>query len=663
MPAGFQDDDPARRSSKPKRQTIVSEEKAADVEISSTPMSANERRMLMIRDRKSGKDSSPSSASEDRLSASPSPSSSGARKTAKPPPAPAYVGKSSSRMLDRASSLPEGAVVNIKRSQGSDEDEKKDSDDENVNKKSRDSQASVSVAEDDEPDVEITNEGIKFNFAKHRSGAINRALKLGKAQDEQTMLSFKKTLIKKSLLKSNRKYDDQCVQSFKNIMSYMGDRRSIKKEVAHAKKLIWNGLKAVQSVRDEIYLQICKQVTNHPKVSHAVKGWELMMLVLACFPPSPLMRKHLEAQFEKTLKEETVDDAVKNFAKICLDRLPKIMNLGPRLEAPSVQEILRDENGNLFCLKLYTLDGQMRTMEVDCFVPVKDVTTFMVQVNGIGYGRIFSMFEVNRHGEERALDDNIRILDVIGRWDRLIKEHNIKHPEPFRLVFKAELVLKTTDQNVADDDEAIRLLYVQAVADMLNERYPLNRKLIPSMAALHLQASYGHFEHSTHTLEWLEERIKELVSDAELNRYGKKKSEAKKELAQKIFAKYSRLEGISAQEARLAFMDYAQESPLYGAMLSLCEQSTTKELPPSLLLAITCDAVCIVHPVTRDVIETFNWSEIITFGSADNKIVLQVGDVISQRKIVFKTGKGKQISRLLQAYVMERMDSKAAKKY
>jgi hypothetical protein len=90
-----------------------------------------------------------------------------------------------------------------------------DEDEEDEDEKSEDEKNS-----DEEEEVEMTPTGIKFQFARHRKGLINRIFHLGKANDEQTMLSYKKTIIKKSLLKENRKNDALAIQSFKNIMSY-----------------------------------------------------------------------------------------------------------------------------------------------------------------------------------------------------------------------------------------------------------------------------------------------------------------------------------------------------------------------------------------------------------------------------------------------------------
>ena len=113
----------------------------------------------------------------------------------------------------------------------------------------------LAAAQDEE------DEGHEFRFAKHRKGWFNRVFRRGEVADESKLLTFKKSLIKKALLKQNRELDEEAVQVFKSerqthmqllnmeahvdqfhslavvadIMSYMGDRKSSKPPIEHAK--------------------------------------------------------------------------------------------------------------------------------------------------------------------------------------------------------------------------------------------------------------------------------------------------------------------------------------------------------------------------------------------------------------------------------------------
>jgi WW domain len=65
-------------------------------------------------------------------------------------------------------------------------------------------------------DDEEEDENIAFLFAKHRKGWVNRTFRTGHILDNSEIMSFKKSLIKKALLKQNRHLDSEAVQCFKS---------------------------------------------------------------------------------------------------------------------------------------------------------------------------------------------------------------------------------------------------------------------------------------------------------------------------------------------------------------------------------------------------------------------------------------------------------------
>src|SRR5688572_13340851 len=49
-----------------------------------------------------------------------------------------------------------------------------------------------------------------------------------------------------------------------------------------------------QVLRDELYIQLCRQTTDNPRRDSLRRGWELMAICLAFFPPSVKFQPYLE---------------------------------------------------------------------------------------------------------------------------------------------------------------------------------------------------------------------------------------------------------------------------------------------------------------------------------------------------------------------------------
>lgn len=49
-----------------------------------------------------------------------------------------------------------------------------------------------------------------------------------------------------------------------------------------------------QGLRDELYIQLCRQTTENFRYDSLERGWELMAICLDFFPPSPRFHSYLE---------------------------------------------------------------------------------------------------------------------------------------------------------------------------------------------------------------------------------------------------------------------------------------------------------------------------------------------------------------------------------
>jgi len=115
---------------------------------------------------------------------------------------------------------------------------------------------------------------------------------------------------------------------FKNIQGYMGDRKLQFPDVL-AVDLIKSCLEMKQ-LRDEVYCQIIKQLTENPNPTSVSRGWNLMLLCLHSFPPN--------GQFENFLECYIRDFAPEPRAKY-IYKMHTTLYGGAKQVAPDVSEL------------------------------------------------------------------------------------------------------------------------------------------------------------------------------------------------------------------------------------------------------------------------------------------------------------------------------------
>lgn len=81
---------------------------------------------------------------------------------------------------------------------------------------------------------------------------------------------------------------------FRRVQMYMGDRKA--RPGATFSSLLMDILGAAHNqalLRDELFVQLCKQTTENPRKESLVLGWELLTIALAFVPPSPVFQPAL----------------------------------------------------------------------------------------------------------------------------------------------------------------------------------------------------------------------------------------------------------------------------------------------------------------------------------------------------------------------------------
>lgn len=85
----------------------------------------------------------------------------------------------------------------------------------------------------------------------------------------------------------------------------MGDKRSFGRQerdntLLEVARRGWSNY----NLRDELYIQLCRQTTSNDKTESLRRGWEVFSVCLAFFPPSRMFANYLEGYLWQKVEPE-----------------------------------------------------------------------------------------------------------------------------------------------------------------------------------------------------------------------------------------------------------------------------------------------------------------------------------------------------------------------
>eukprot|EP00937_MAST-01D_sp_MAST-1D-sp2_P002590 g2590.t1 len=487
------------------------------------------------------------------------------------------------------------------------------------------------------------------DYAETHFNLNRKGIMKGKTTTDK-ILGWKSDLIKTSLRKLNEDLSNEAVQAFKNVVSYMGDRSTKKQPLDHARKLLRNVLHAPEELRDEIYCQLCKQTTNNPNPESDEKGWQLFTLCLSTFPPSQEFKPYLYTYWDEAKETEGY---VGEYASYLLERLEKMCRMGPRREVPTAIEMDAVRMRKPVIIRVFFLDGTFKTVPVEPWTTAEELDEMLVEkmrvTSEVIAAEAFRVFEVSSEDEERALEKEERILDLCAQWQRLQNEERAKRGkdavcEEYKFVYKVRLFLDVPE----DDTEGTALMYIQAVHDVVDARYPCSEQDHITLAALQLQQEHGDYAEGANTV--LETQLSKFMPAKFL---GKGREE---ELEERIIKVYQKLVGYTQQEAKLSYLDLVKSWEIYGSSYYFVEPQNKGDFPPEVVLAINSKAILVVDPESKDFLDKYLYSNVVTWGHSASSFVVVIGNLTKQTKIYFKTDQGKEMNELVHLYVQHLID-------
>ncbi len=328
----------------------------------------------------------------------------------------------------------------------------------------------------------------KFHFAKfprvRNPDDFARGILLNKKKVKLAQMRWQQGTIPTSILDLPKLLAKVAQAVHKDILGYCGDK-SMSFPATLAQDILHKGLEMPDLV-DEIFIQVCKQLTHNPRPESQIRGWQLMCMCVGTFPPSKDFENHL---INFILEHKDGSGAVGNYARYSLRRLEGIINSGPSGFVPNVDEISAYKERPPILATIELVDGTPLTQDLpitpDLNVgKVLDICNHFMELRDprMQYFGIFvEDIEDPSVPKWDPNSDDAPPYAGLARTPRPLQNENfvgdvvtvkVRQGQPFKFVYKRKLFLKNLDKP-SDDPMWERLIYLQALDEVIKGNFPL----------------------------------------------------------------------------------------------------------------------------------------------------------------------------------------------
>jgi len=465
----------------------------------------------------------------------------------------------------------------------------------------------------------------------------------------EKILSWQKKELTQPLLEMNDNYKSISIQIFRNLLSYMKDRKSSKKPILHVRKFLKLTLHSNQIIKDEAYLQIYKQINNNQNYESKIRGYKFLAIISSCFVPSKSIYDIILnfLFFEK--EKEKNDISIINHIKFIFARLLKT-NEKERKNVPCTEELEYIENLKSIPIPLYFFEGNQTDINIESYTTVKDLKKKMMEFLDFNIQRniYYSIYEIGNDDEgnyEKYIDDSEIVCDILAYWksEKLKAEKKNKNVD-----FKFYLKLLIYYPFEEDDEDTVSLVYYQTIYDVISGKFNLNQNKIIKLAGLQLLNEYGNEREDAYNN--LKKNYKKYIPSNKINLL------TQSQWIEKIIQFYSIISSFPKKDAKWNYLEEIKEDKLYQtqqfeAKFNFSKSGTNDDnITDDCIIGFKPDGILILDSERNEIV-FYKYEIIMNWGISNNQFIICISTIDNNiRKVCFFTSQTKVIQNIIEIY-------------
>ncbi|XP_074008180.1 unconventional myosin-VIIa isoform X1 [Numenius arquata] len=501
----------------------------------------------------------------------------------------------------------------------------------------------LAISDSEERVKPYTLEEFSYDYFRPPPKHTLSRVMITKSRGKDKLWCYTREPIKQPLLKKilgSEELSQEACMAFIAVLKYMGDYPSKRtRSVNELTDQIFEGALKAEPLKDEIYCQTLKQLTdNHIKYSEE-KGWELLWLCTGLFPPSNILLPHVQ-RFLQSRKHHPL-------AADCIQRLQKALRNGSRKYPPHLVEVeaIQHKTTQIFH-KVYFPDDTDEAFEVESSTKAKDFCQNISNRLLLKSSEGFSLFvkisdKVISVPEGDFFFDFVRHLTDWIKKARPVKD-GIVPSLTYQVFFMKKLWTNTTPGKDSMADSIFH--YYQELPKYLRGYHKCTREEVLQLAALIYRVK---FEDDKSYFPSIPKLLKELVPQDLVRQL------SPDDWKRSIVAYYNKHAGKTREEAKLAFLKIIFKWPTFGSAFFEVKQTTEPNYPEILLIAINKHGVSLIDPKTKDILITHPFTKISNWSSGNTYFHITIGNLVRGSKLLCETSLGYKMDDLLTSYISQ----------